>query len=169
MILSKEAGLKFQMDHIDMPQFNGYNYILRVVNHLSKFGYVCPIKTTTSTEVGKSLLCTPATSIMPRILQSDNGGEVRFRYFFITFINFFPLLKPYWCYSFFHFYCEKPYWWYDYLPFIFRLRILLSYDSNICLVLRFLCKIDPQRIPFGAHGERETTQAFNTRMCRSES
>lgn len=76
MILSKEAGSRFQMDLIDMPEFHGYNHILRVVDHLSKFGYVYPLKTKTSEEVGKSLLCILATSIMPKILQSDNGGEV---------------------------------------------------------------------------------------------
>ena len=77
MILSKEAGKSFQMDLIEMPEYNGYNYILRVVDHLSKFGYVYPIKTKTAREVGKSLLYILATSIMPSVLQSDNGGEVR--------------------------------------------------------------------------------------------
>jgi hypothetical protein len=73
MILSKEAGSRFQMDLIEMPEYNGYNLILRVVDHLSKFGYVYPIKTKKSEAVGKSLTCILATSIMPRILQSDNG------------------------------------------------------------------------------------------------
>jgi hypothetical protein len=66
------------MDLIEMPEYNGFNLILRVVDHLSKFGYACPIKTKTSEEVGKSLTCILATSIMPRILQSDNGGEVSY-------------------------------------------------------------------------------------------
>ncbi len=57
MILSKEAGTRFQMDLIEMPEYNGYNHILRVVDYLSKFGYVYPLKTKTAREVGKSLLC----------------------------------------------------------------------------------------------------------------
>ena len=73
MILSKEAGSRFQMDLIEMPEYNGYNLILRVVDHLSKFSYVYPIKTKTSEEVGRSLTCILATSIIPRILQSENG------------------------------------------------------------------------------------------------
>ncbi len=60
-----------------MPPFNGFDHMLRVVDHLSKFGYVYPVKSKTSEEVGKSLLCIISTSIMPSILQSDNGGEVR--------------------------------------------------------------------------------------------
>lgn len=76
MILSKSAGARFQMDLIELPPFNGYDHMLRVVDHLSKFGYVYPVKTKTAEEVGKSLLCILSTSIMPSILQSDNGGEV---------------------------------------------------------------------------------------------
>ena len=93
MILSTEAGSRFQMDLVEMPYFNGYNYILRVVDHLSKFGYVYPLKTKTSEEVGKSLLCILATSIMPRILQSDNGGEVHFFNLFSFIITIFPCYK----------------------------------------------------------------------------
>ena len=77
MMLSKSAGARFQMDLIELPPFNGYDHMLRVVDHLSKFGYVYPVKTKTSEEVGKALLCIISTSIMPSILQSDNGGEVR--------------------------------------------------------------------------------------------
>jgi hypothetical protein len=76
MILTKTAGGRFQMDLIMMPEYNGYNYILRVVDHLSKFGYVHPIKQRTAVEVGHALLAILSTSIMPKILQSDNGGEV---------------------------------------------------------------------------------------------
>lgn len=83
------------MDLIELPPFNGYDHMLRVVDHLSKFGYVYPVKTKTSEEVGKALLCIISTSIMPSILQSDNGGEVRRRidifflyyFFLICFVN----------------------------------------------------------------------------------
>ena len=110
MILSMEAGSRFQMDLVEMPYFNGYNYILRVVDHLSKFGYVYPLKTKTSKEVGKSLLCILATSIMPRILQSDNGGEVRFCNWFSFNIIFFSLLQKRFFFLFFSYiFVKKPY------------------------------------------------------------
>ena len=76
MILSKKCGSRFQMDLIEMPPYQEYCYILRVVDHLSKYGYVRPIKSRTSLEVGLALLSIVANSITPRILQSDNGGEV---------------------------------------------------------------------------------------------
>ena len=76
MILSKKVGSRFQMDLIEMPPYQDYCYILRVVDHLSKYGYVRPIKARSSHEVGNALLSIVSTSITPRILQSDNGGEV---------------------------------------------------------------------------------------------
>jgi hypothetical protein len=110
MILSTESGSRFQMDLVEMPYFNGYNYILRVVDHLSKFGYVYPLKTKTSEEVGKTLLCILATSIMPRILQSDNGGEVRFFNLFSFIITIFPCYKNRFFSFFFRiFFAKKPY------------------------------------------------------------
>ncbi len=69
-------GTRFQIDLIEMPEYIGYNHILSMVDHLSKLGYVYPIKTKTAREVGNSLLCILATSIMPSVLPSDNGGEV---------------------------------------------------------------------------------------------
>ncbi len=65
------------MDLIELPPFNGFYHILRVVDHLSKFGYMYPAMSKGSEEVGKSLLCIISTSIMPSTLQSDNGGELR--------------------------------------------------------------------------------------------
>ena len=53
MILSKEARSRFQMDLIEMSEYSGYNLMLRVVDHLSKFGYEYPIKPKTSEEVDK--------------------------------------------------------------------------------------------------------------------
>ncbi len=75
MILSKKVGSRFQMDLIKMPPYQEYCYILRIVDHLSKYGYVRPIKARTSVEVGNALLSIMSTSITPRILQSDNGGR----------------------------------------------------------------------------------------------
>jgi hypothetical protein len=76
MILSKKCGSRFQMDLIEMPPFQSYSYILRVVDHLSKYGYVRPVKTRTSLEVGRALVTIVAKSITFRILQFDNGAEV---------------------------------------------------------------------------------------------
>jgi hypothetical protein len=59
MILSKKCGSRFQMDLIEMPPFQSYSYILH-----------------TSLEVGRALVIIIANSITPRILQSNNGGEV---------------------------------------------------------------------------------------------
>jgi len=63
------------MDLVQMPEFNSYNYILRVVDHLSKYGFVFPLKRHTAQEVGDGLLHILAASVGPRILQSDNGSE----------------------------------------------------------------------------------------------
>ncbi len=76
MILSKKCGSRFQMDLIEMPPFQEYSYILRVVDHLLKYGYVRPVKTRTSLEVGRALVTIIANSITPRILQTDNGAAV---------------------------------------------------------------------------------------------
>jgi hypothetical protein len=76
MILSKKCGSRFQMDLIEMPPFQSYSYILWVVDHLSKYGYVWPVKTRTSLEVGRALVTIVTNSITPWILQSNNGAEV---------------------------------------------------------------------------------------------
>jgi hypothetical protein len=65
MILSKSAGARFQMDLVEMPEYNEHKYILRVVDHLSKYGYVHPLKRRTATEVGDGLLRILATSLGP--------------------------------------------------------------------------------------------------------
>ncbi len=84
MILSKTAGARFLMDLVTMPVYNNHNYILRVMDHLSKFGYIAAIKQRTAKEVGDALLRILSSSIMPKILQLDNGGEVCST-FFLTF------------------------------------------------------------------------------------
>jgi len=76
MILSKVSGARFQMDLVQMLEYNSFNYILHVVDHLSKFGSVHPLWKRNAKEVGNALVCSLSHSIMPRILQSDNGGEV---------------------------------------------------------------------------------------------
>jgi hypothetical protein len=78
MILTKEVGLRYQMDLIDMPVCDGYCYILRVIDHLSKYGFVRPLKRKSSKETAQALAEILCHSITPSILQMDNGGEVRF-------------------------------------------------------------------------------------------
>jgi len=77
MILSKRCGSRFQMDLIEMPPFDGFHSILRVVDHLSKYGFVGPLVNRSSEEVGYNLLTIISSSITPGVLQSDNGGEVQ--------------------------------------------------------------------------------------------
>jgi len=75
-----------------------------VVDYLSKFGYVQPLKKRSAKEVGDALIGIICSRIMPRILQSDNGAEVSFLCILITIslsllivpthINFHPNLYP---------------------------------------------------------------------------
>jgi hypothetical protein len=77
-----------------MPPFQEYTYILQVVDHLSKYGYVRPVKTRTLLEVGRALITIVSNSITPRILQSDNGAEVCcpfFRCLLFCFLLFFSV------------------------------------------------------------------------------
>jgi hypothetical protein len=75
-----------------------------VVDYLSKFGYVQPLKKRSAKEVGDALIGIICSRIMPRILQSDNGAEVSFLCILITtsssllivptHINFHPYHGP---------------------------------------------------------------------------
>jgi len=78
MILSKRVGSRYQMDLIEMPPYQDYRYILRVVDHLSQYGFVAPLAHRSSKEVATSLLAILSCEIMPDILQSDNEGEVSY-------------------------------------------------------------------------------------------
>ncbi len=66
------------MDLIETPFSQGYQYILRVVDHMSCFGYVAPIKFKEAKEIGKQVVKIISTSIPPQIQQFDNGCEVCF-------------------------------------------------------------------------------------------
>ena len=82
MILPKKVGSRFQMDLVEMPEYNGFRYILRVVDHLSCYGYVAPLRVKQAEEIGMALVRIVSTSIAPEVLQSDNGREVRwYRHF----------------------------------------------------------------------------------------
>jgi hypothetical protein len=76
MILSKNVGSCYQMDLIEMPPVNGFRYILRVVDHLSCYGFAAPLRERNSDEVGSALIKILCHAIVPEILQSDNSGEV---------------------------------------------------------------------------------------------
>ncbi len=70
------------MDLVEMLEYNGFRYILRVADHLSCYGYVAPLRVKEAEEVGLALVRIISTSIAPEVLQSDNGREVRcYRYF----------------------------------------------------------------------------------------
>jgi hypothetical protein len=109
MILSNHAGSRFQMDLIRMPPCRGYTQILRVVDHLIKYGYVAPMRSKNATECTNALLRILSGSIMLRILQSDNDSEVciycyyivictirflffiKYRYYFIQFMVYYTV------------------------------------------------------------------------------
>ena len=76
MILSNRAGSRFQLDLIKMQPCKGYTQILMVVDHLSNYGYAAALKSKKSTECVNALVRILSGSSMPKILQSDNGGEV---------------------------------------------------------------------------------------------
>ncbi len=65
------------MDLVEMPEYNGFRYILRVVDHLFCYGYVAPLRQKESEEIGLAVARIISTSIAPEVLQSDNGREVR--------------------------------------------------------------------------------------------
>ncbi len=77
MIISKCCGSSFQMDTIEMPSYLGYCYILRVVDHLSNYGFVGKVKQRNSEEIDDELVRILSSSMIPNVLQSDNGKDVR--------------------------------------------------------------------------------------------
>jgi hypothetical protein len=64
------------MDTIEMPSYLGYRYILRVVDHLSNHGFVGKVKLRNSDVIGNELVRILSSSMIPDVLQSDNGREV---------------------------------------------------------------------------------------------
>ena len=78
MILSETIGKRAQMDLIDMtsqPDPDGYCWILRLIDHLSGFAAVRPLKSRTSEECGIAIIQLLCSFPDFDILQSDNGGE----------------------------------------------------------------------------------------------
>jgi hypothetical protein len=50
--LSISTSAHFPLNLISLSEFNGYQYILHIMDHLSKFGYAYTIKKRTAIEVG---------------------------------------------------------------------------------------------------------------------
>ena len=94
MIISKRCGSRFQMDTIEMPSYLGYRYILRVIDHLSNYGFVGKLKHRNGEEMGDELVRILSSSMIPDVLQSDNGREVSC--VLNVFLNFWNLLSQYW-------------------------------------------------------------------------
>jgi hypothetical protein len=65
------------MDLVEMSEYNNFRYILRVLDHLSCYGYVAPLTQKESEEIGWAVVKIISTFIAPEVLQSDNGREVR--------------------------------------------------------------------------------------------
>jgi hypothetical protein len=61
----------------------GYKWILCYVDHLSGFAHVAPLKTKKAAVVRRALVCIMTTTVLPKILNSDNGSE-----FLCKFIEF---------------------------------------------------------------------------------
>ena len=76
-IFSPTVGHRAQIDLIGMESqsINGYEHILRYVDHLSGFSHVAVLRTKEAEEVGAKLIQIFSTAIIPEILQSDNGSE----------------------------------------------------------------------------------------------
>ena len=74
---SPRVGHRAQIDLISMEtqSYDGYEYILRYVDHLSGFSHVAPLKSKESSPIGKQLIIFFSTAMIPEILQSDNGSE----------------------------------------------------------------------------------------------
>lgn len=77
MILSETVGSRAQMDLIDMTsqQDDGYCWILRLIDHLSGFGAVKPLKSKTAKECGIAIIQILSSFPDFVVIQSDNGGE----------------------------------------------------------------------------------------------
>jgi hypothetical protein len=73
MIISKCCGSRFQTDAIELPSYLGYHYILRVVDHLSNYGFVGKLKHRNGEEMSDELVCILSSSMILDVLQSDNG------------------------------------------------------------------------------------------------
>ena len=78
-ILSKQVGARAQVDLIDMRSqpdpVTDHKWILRYADHLSAFSHVRCLKSKASAEVAQALIEIMSCSIIPKILQSDNGSE----------------------------------------------------------------------------------------------
>jgi hypothetical protein len=77
MIMSDTIGRRAQIDLIDMrsQEYDGYNWILRYRDHLSGYSHVALLFSKESIEVGFEVLKIMSSTVIPDILQSDNGGE----------------------------------------------------------------------------------------------
>lgn len=68
---------RLQMDLIDMRSvaFHGFNFILHVKDHFTKFSWLTPLPSKEAKHVADFLCQLFYTFGPPRILQSDNGKE----------------------------------------------------------------------------------------------
>ena len=66
---------RWQMDLKKMPSYNGFNYIVNVVDCYSRFAFGGSSKGKSAAEVADLLMSKMYTYGPPRILQTDNGRE----------------------------------------------------------------------------------------------
>ncbi len=56
------------MNTIEMPSYLGYRYILRVIDHLSTYGFVGTLKHRNGEEMGDELVCILSSCMIPDVL-----------------------------------------------------------------------------------------------------
>ncbi len=94
MIISKRCGSRFQIDTIEMPSYLGYCYIVRVIDHLSNYGFVGKLKHRNGEKMGDELVRILSSSMIPDVLQSDNDRGVSC--VLNLLLIFWNLLSRYW-------------------------------------------------------------------------
>jgi hypothetical protein len=76
---SSSCGTRAQVDPIDMGSskdpVTGHKWILHYGDHLSGYSQARCLTSKSSKEVGDALVQILSSSLFPKVLQSDNGGE----------------------------------------------------------------------------------------------
>jgi hypothetical protein len=78
-MISCSCGARVQVNLIDMRSskdpVTGHKWILCYGDHLSSYSQVWCLTSKSSKEVGEALVKFLSSSLLPKVLQSNNGGE----------------------------------------------------------------------------------------------
>ena len=91
MILPKKVGSRFQMDLIEMPYSQGYRYILRVVDHMSCFGYVAPVKFKEAEEIGKMMTHLVSKKVQRVTMRMTQTKKIQVLQLQLTLLGLHPI------------------------------------------------------------------------------